>query len=144
MLRSYKIGSRRFDTFAVTDFFCLARSCRVVEKFDKNHWFFLDFLQIGTREAIDQIGFLRNATRCRKTEETGFVQCVELYVCEFIASESIGALSCACWSVVICWKPAQFDSRELIGSGFSATRYDLGKRRQTHLANALSFMLARL
>ena len=32
----------------------------------------------------------------------------------------------------------------LIGLDFSATRYDLGKRRKTHLANILKFMLARL
>ena len=37
MLRSYKFGSRPFDTFATKYFFCLARSCRVVEKFDKSH-----------------------------------------------------------------------------------------------------------
>ena len=43
MLRSYKIGSRLFDTFTEVHFFCLARSCRIVEKFDKNHRFFMIF-----------------------------------------------------------------------------------------------------
>ena len=47
MLRSYKFGSRRFDTFAVTDFLRLARSCRVVEKFDQNHRFFMIFCRSG-------------------------------------------------------------------------------------------------
>ena len=83
MLRSYKIGSRRFDTFAKRDFLRLARSCCVVEKFDKNHRFFMIF--------------------CRSGPE-----------------------------------------KRSIGSDFSATRYDLGKRRKTHLANVLNFMLARL
>ena len=41
MLRSYKIGSRPFDTCARFVFLRLARSCRVVEKFDKNHRLFL-------------------------------------------------------------------------------------------------------
>ena len=31
-----------------------------------------------------------------------------------------------------------------IGSDFSATRQDLGKRRKTYLANVLNFMLASL
>ena len=45
MLRSYKFGSRRFDIFATGNFLRLARSCRVVEKFDKNidfSWFSAD------------------------------------------------------------------------------------------------------
>ena len=83
MLRSYKIGSRRFNTFAVTDFLRLARSCRVVEKFDKNHRFFVIF--------------------CRSGPE-----------------------------------------KRSIGSDFSATRQDLGKRRQTVSANVLNFVLPRL
>ena len=83
MLRSYKFGSRRFDTFAVTNFLRLARSCRVVEKFDKNHRFFVIF--------------------CRSGPE-----------------------------------------KRSIGSDFSATRHDLGKRRKIHLANVLNFMLPRL
>ena len=83
MLRSYKIGSRPFDTFARCVFLRLARSCRVVEKFDKNHRFFVIF--------------------CRSGPE-----------------------------------------KRSIGSDFSATRQDLGKRRTTHLANVLNFMLPRL
>ena len=83
MLRSYKIGSRPFDTFAKRNFLRLARSCRVVEKFDKNHRFFVIF--------------------CRSGPE-----------------------------------------KRSIGSDFSATRQDLGKRRKTHLANVLNFMLASL
>ena len=83
MLRSYKIGSRRFDTFARSIFLRLARSCRVVEKFDKNHRFFVIF--------------------CRSGPE-----------------------------------------KRSIGSDFSATRYDLGKRRKTHLANVLNVMMPRL
>ena len=83
MLRSHKIGSRPFDTFATGDFLRLARSCRVVEKFDKNHRFFVIFCRSGLE-------------------------------------------------------------KRSIGSDFSATRYDLGKRRKTHLANALNFMLASL
>ena len=43
MLRSYKIGTRPFDTFATGFFLRLARSCRVVEKFDKNHRFLVIF-----------------------------------------------------------------------------------------------------
>ena len=43
MLRSSNRASRRFDTFAVTNFLRLARSCRVVEKFDKNHRFLVIF-----------------------------------------------------------------------------------------------------
>ena len=69
MLRSYKIGSRFVNTFAVTAFLRLARSCRVVEKFDKNHRFFMIF-------------------------------------CDRVTPE-----------------------KRAIGSDFSATRYDLGKRR---------------
>ena len=68
MLRSYKIGSRRVDTFAGGNIFCLARSCRVVEKFDKNHRFFM-ISAIGSREASDRIRFLRNAVRSRQTEK---------------------------------------------------------------------------
>ena len=83
MLRSYKIGSRPFDTCAVTDFLRLARSCRVVEKFDKNHRFFVIF--------------------CRSGPE-----------------------------------------KRSIGSDFSATRQDLGKRRKTISRNVLNFMLASL
>ena len=83
MLRSYKIGGRPFDTFATGNFLRLARSCRVVEKFDKNHRFFVIF--------------------CRSGPE-----------------------------------------KRSIGSDFSATRQDLGKRRKTHLANVLNFMLASL
>ena len=83
MLRSYKFGSRRFDTFSTKQFFCLARSCRVIEKFDKNHRFFVIF--------------------CRSGPE-----------------------------------------KRSIGSDFSATRYDLGKQKSTHLANVLKFMLASL
>ena len=81
MLRSYKIGSRRFDTFATRVFLRLARSCRVVEKFDKNHRFFMIF--------------------CRSGPE-----------------------------------------KRSIGSDFSATRHDLGKRRKIVSANVLNFMLA--
>ena len=81
MLRSYKIGSRRFDTFATGNILRLTRSCRVVEKFDKNHRFFVIF--------------------CRSGPE-----------------------------------------KRSIGSDFSATRYDLGKRRKTPSANVLNFMLA--
>ena len=83
MLRSYKIGSRRFDTFAVTNFLRLSRSCRIVEKFDKNHRFFMIF--------------------CRSGPE-----------------------------------------KRSIGSDFSATRQDLGKRRNSPSANVLNFMLPRL
>ena len=83
MLRSYKIGNRRFDTFDTSVFLRLARSCRVVEKFDKNHRFFVIF--------------------CRSGPE-----------------------------------------KRSIGSDFSATRQDLGKRRKTHLANVLNFMMPRL
>ena len=42
-----------------------------------------------------------------------------------------------------CWKTSQFGSREpirSIGSDYSATRYDLGKRRKTVSANVLNFM----
>ena len=83
MLRSYKIGSRRFDTFARSIFLRLARSCRVVEKFDKNHRFFVIF--------------------CRSGPE-----------------------------------------KRSIGSDFSATRQDLGKRRKILSANVLNFVLPRL
>ena len=81
MLRSYKIGSRPFDTFSRGVFLRLARSCRVVEKFDKNHRFFVIF--------------------CRSGPE-----------------------------------------KRSIGSDFSATRQDLGKRRKMPSANVLNFMLA--
>ena len=83
MLRSYKIGSRRFDTFATNDFLRLARSCRVVEKLDKNHRFFVIFCRSGPEERS-------------------------------------------------------------IGSDFSATRQDLGKRRKILSANVLNFVLPRL
>ena len=83
MLRSYKIGSRPFDTFARSVFLRLARSCRVVEKFDKNHRFFVIF--------------------CRSGPE-----------------------------------------KRSIGSDFSATRQDLGKRRKIVSANVLNFVLPRL
>ena len=83
MLRSYKFGCRRFDTFATGNFLRLARSCRVVEKFDKNHWFFVIF--------------------CRSGPE-----------------------------------------KRSIGSDFSATRQDLGKRRKILSRNVLKFMLPRL
>ena len=83
MLRSYKIGSRPFDTFARCVFLRLARSCRVVEKFDKNHRFFMIF--------------------CRSGPE-----------------------------------------KRSIGSDFSATRQDLGKRRKMVSANVLNFMPPRL
>ena len=83
MLRSYKFGSRRFDTFARLVFLRLARLCRVVEKFDKNHRFFVIF--------------------CRSGPE-----------------------------------------KRSIGSDFSATRQDLGKRRKILSANVLNFVLPRL
>ena len=83
MLRSYKFGSRRFDTFATGVFLRLARSCRVVEKFDKNHRFFVIF--------------------CRSGPE-----------------------------------------KRSIGSDFSATRQDLGKRRKIVSANVLNFVLPHL
>ena len=83
MLKSYKFDSRRFDTFATSNFLRLARSCRVVEKFDKNHRFFVIF--------------------CRSGPE-----------------------------------------KRSIGSDFSATRYDLGKRRKIPSRNVLKFMLASL
>ena len=102
---------------------------------------FHDFLQIGSREAIDRIGFLRNATRSRQTEINTLSKCIELH-CEFIASESMGALSSAVTTIGFCWKTAQFGSREPIWLDFSATRYDLGKRRKMHVANVLNFMLA--
>ena len=65
------------------NFLRLARSCRVVEKFDKNHRFFMIF--------------------CRSGPE-----------------------------------------KRSIGSDFSATRHDLGKRRKTVSAHVLNFMLPRL
>ena len=37
MLRSYQIGSRPVNQFATGVFLRFTRSCRVVEKFDKNH-----------------------------------------------------------------------------------------------------------
>ena len=61
MLRSYKIGSRRFDTFAASNFLRLARSCRVVEKFDKNHRFFVIFCRSGPEKR--SIGSDFSATR---------------------------------------------------------------------------------
>ena len=61
MLRSYKIGSRRFDTFATGNFLRLARSCRVVEKFDKNHRFFVIFCRSGPEKR--SIGSDFSATR---------------------------------------------------------------------------------
>ena len=162
MLRSYKIGSRRFDTFARGLLFCLARSCRAVEKFDKNHRFFMIFCRSGPEKraigsdfsatrydlgkqkshpsanvlnlclrvysvrvhrsvelcrcndrillknntiwlsGADRIGFLRNATRSRQTKKSPLSKCIELYACEFIASGSIGALSCACATIGFC------------------------------------------
>ena len=90
------------------------------------------------------IGFLCNAVRSRQTEKHIFPKCTEVHACEFIALGSIGASSCACTTVVICWKTAQFGSREPIGSDFSATRYDLGKRRNSVCPNMLKFMLASL
>ena len=50
MLRSLKIGSQSFDTFVGYLFLRLARSCRVVEKFDKNHQFFVIFCKSGTEK----------------------------------------------------------------------------------------------
>ena len=61
MLRSYKIGSRPFDTFATRNFLRLARSCRVVEKFDKNHRFFMIFCRSGPEKR--SIGSDFSATR---------------------------------------------------------------------------------
>ena len=61
MLRSYKFGSRPFDTFARHAFLRLARSCRVVEKFDKNHWFFVIFCRSGPEKR--SIGSDFSATR---------------------------------------------------------------------------------
>ena len=61
MLRSYKIGSRRFDTFATSNFLRLARSCRIVEKFDKNHRFFMIFCRSGPEKR--SIGSDFSATR---------------------------------------------------------------------------------
>ena len=56
MLRSYKIGSRPVNTFAVTDFLRLARSFRVVEKFDKTHRFFMIFCdRVPRSERSDRI-----------------------------------------------------------------------------------------
>ena len=54
MLRSYKIGSRPFDTFARYVFLRLARSCRVVEKFDKNHRFVTIFSIMGKYAVKDK------------------------------------------------------------------------------------------
>ena len=36
-LGSYKLGILDFDAFSGGVFFCFARSCRIVEKFDENH-----------------------------------------------------------------------------------------------------------
>ena len=83
MLKSYKFDSRGFDKFAMRVFLRLARSCRIVEKFDKNHRFLVIF--------------------CRSGPE-----------------------------------------KRSIGSDFSATRYDLDKRRKPPSANVLNFMLASL
>ena len=56
MLRSYKIGSQTFDIFATRVFLRLARSCRVVEKFDKNHRFFMIFCdRVPRSERSDRI-----------------------------------------------------------------------------------------
>ena len=56
MLRSYKIGSRPVNTFARVCCCCLARSCRVVEKFDKNHRFFMIFCdRVPRSERSDRI-----------------------------------------------------------------------------------------
>ena len=157
-------ASMNFNTFARCIFLRLARSCRVVEKFDKNHRFFMIFCdraprsersdrispQRGTISAngeiqilhmhwtsclrvysawvyrsvelcchndrillknstiwlsgADRIGFLRNAVLSRKTEKNPFAQCIERYDAALTASESIGALRNACYSVRFCWK----------------------------------------
>ena len=80
-LSRYKRASMKFNTFATSDFLRLARSYRVVEKFDKNNRFFVIF--------------------CRSGPE-----------------------------------------KRSIGSDFSATRYDLVKRRKIVSRNVLNFMLA--
>ena len=36
-LETYKLGSLDFDALARKHFFCFARSCRIIEKFDENH-----------------------------------------------------------------------------------------------------------
>ena len=60
-----------------------------------------DLLQIRA-EAIDRIGFLRNATRSRQTEKNTLSKCIELCAAAIAASESIGAPSYACATVGFC------------------------------------------
>ena len=56
ILRSYKIGSRTLNTFATTNFLRLARSYRVVEKFDKTHRLFMIFCdRVPRSERSDRI-----------------------------------------------------------------------------------------
>ena len=92
----------------------------------------------------DQVGFLHNPTRSRQTEKYTPSKCIEVHACAITASGSIGASSSAVTTVGFCWKTAQFGSREPIWLDFSATRYDLGKRRNIPSANVLNFMLPRL
>ena len=75
MLRSYKIGSRRFDTFATGVFLRLARSCRIVEKFDKNHRFFMIFCdRVPRSDRSDRISPQRD-----KISANGEKQFLQMY-----------------------------------------------------------------
>ena len=101
MLRSYKIGSRRFDTFATRVFLRLARSCRVVEKFDKKHRFFMIFCdRVPRSERSYRISPQRG--RISSNKKYSFAQCIEVHACAITASGSIGASSSVVTTVGFC------------------------------------------
>ena len=85
MLRSYRIGSRTVNTFCTACFLRLTRSCRVVEKFDKNHRFFTIFCGSGPEKR--SIGSDFSATRhdlCKRRKQT-LSKCIGLHACEVVA-----------------------------------------------------------
>jgi hypothetical protein len=77
------------------------------------------FSAIGSWEASDRIGFLRNAVRSHQTAKNRFRKC---FAAALTATESIVALRNACYSVRFCWKTAQFGSRELKIDNYSAVK----------------------
>ena len=58
-LKSYKLGILDFDTFATKQFFLVARSGRVFEKFNKNHQ--KSPVSYGSERIAQQISLLKRA-----------------------------------------------------------------------------------
>ena len=92
------------------NFLRLARSCRVVEKFDKNHRFFVIFCRSGPEKR--SIGSDFSATRhdLGKRRKHALSKCIELHAAAITASGFIGAStsgfigasSCVCATIGVC------------------------------------------